>query len=127
MTPAVCQIPPEGWWCSREAGHEGPCAAREVVPPCYAKLIADLRAPLYWSAENGPDDSQLDISPRHASDALEIVVGALLAIKRVTRVCEGTSYDLIASYADNALKSGPQDGFWVHHPAAKDQNGDDDG
>jgi hypothetical protein len=22
-----CQIPPEGWSCSRESGHEGPCAA----------------------------------------------------------------------------------------------------
>lgn len=23
-----CRIPPAGWWCSREAGHDGPCAAR---------------------------------------------------------------------------------------------------
>jgi hypothetical protein len=23
-----CTVPPEGWWCSREPGHEGPCAAR---------------------------------------------------------------------------------------------------
>lgn len=23
-----CRVPPEGWWCSREPGHEGPCAAR---------------------------------------------------------------------------------------------------
>lgn len=22
-----CNIPPEGWWCSRDKGHEGPCAA----------------------------------------------------------------------------------------------------
>ncbi len=27
---ARCTIPPEGWWCSREAGHEEPCAARPV-------------------------------------------------------------------------------------------------
>jgi hypothetical protein len=26
----LCKIPPQGWWCSREAGHEGPCAARPV-------------------------------------------------------------------------------------------------
>ena len=26
-----CSRPPPGWWCSREQGHEGPCAAREVV------------------------------------------------------------------------------------------------
>lgn len=25
-----CRIPPEGWWCSRAAGHEGPCAARAI-------------------------------------------------------------------------------------------------
>jgi hypothetical protein len=25
-----CRIPPEGWWCSREPGHDGPCAARPV-------------------------------------------------------------------------------------------------
>jgi len=23
-----CMKPPVGWWCSRDAGHEGPCAAR---------------------------------------------------------------------------------------------------
>lgn len=26
-----CKIPPEGWWCSRESGHTGPCAARPTV------------------------------------------------------------------------------------------------
>jgi hypothetical protein len=25
----TCELPPPGWWCSREPGHEGPCAARE--------------------------------------------------------------------------------------------------
>jgi hypothetical protein len=23
-----CKLPPPGWWCSREPGHDGPCAAR---------------------------------------------------------------------------------------------------
>lgn len=27
---ARCKVPPEGWWCSREPGHDGPCAARPV-------------------------------------------------------------------------------------------------
>lgn len=26
-----CTIPPIGWWCSRDAGHEGPCAARAAL------------------------------------------------------------------------------------------------
>lgn len=28
----VCNRPPPGWWCSRESGHEGPCAARQTDP-----------------------------------------------------------------------------------------------
>ena len=27
-----CNIPPPGWVCSREPGHEGPCAARRETP-----------------------------------------------------------------------------------------------
>lgn len=27
-----CRVPPPGWSCSRQAGHEGPCAARPVSP-----------------------------------------------------------------------------------------------
>lgn len=26
----ACQIPPEGWFCSRIGGHDGPCAAHPV-------------------------------------------------------------------------------------------------
>lgn len=26
----VCQLPPRGWWCTRQPGHPGPCAA---LPP----------------------------------------------------------------------------------------------
>ena len=28
----MCEVPPEGWECSRHSGHEGPCAAYEVNP-----------------------------------------------------------------------------------------------
>jgi hypothetical protein len=28
----VCSVPPEGWVCSREPGHEGPCAAWTDFP-----------------------------------------------------------------------------------------------
>ncbi|MGY2320405.1 hypothetical protein [Pseudomonas azotoformans] len=28
----MCDVPPEGWECSRVSGHEGPCAAFEVAP-----------------------------------------------------------------------------------------------
>lgn len=29
--PNGCTVPPEGWWCSRQAGHNGPCAARAAL------------------------------------------------------------------------------------------------
>jgi hypothetical protein len=29
---SICTIPPAGWSCSREPGHEGPCAARLSRP-----------------------------------------------------------------------------------------------
>lgn len=25
---SFCDLAPEGWWCARDAGHDGPCAAR---------------------------------------------------------------------------------------------------
>jgi hypothetical protein len=31
-----CERPPEGWECSREPGHEGPCAARQIIAECPA-------------------------------------------------------------------------------------------
>ncbi len=35
-----CQSPPDGWYCTRDAGHSGPCAAHrldDVIP--LAKII----------------------------------------------------------------------------------------
>lgn len=29
----ACDVPPEGWWCSRRRGHKGPCAARPGKHP----------------------------------------------------------------------------------------------
>jgi hypothetical protein len=32
----LCPIPPKGWRCKREAGHEGPCAALPEIKKTYA-------------------------------------------------------------------------------------------
>jgi hypothetical protein len=29
-TEPHCELPPEGWWCSAEPGHDGPCPARRL-------------------------------------------------------------------------------------------------
>jgi len=34
-----CRLAPRGWWCSRTAGHRGPCAAR----PCWWNLTPFAR------------------------------------------------------------------------------------
>ena len=41
----ICTIPPAGWSCSREPGHEGPCAASCAFPyDEYAdKVLSNLR------------------------------------------------------------------------------------
>lgn len=36
-----CTIPPPGWWCSREPGHDGPCAARPRSSDAQAKVVPD--------------------------------------------------------------------------------------
>lgn len=37
----TCQIPPSGWRCTREAGHEGPCAALPSIRrPC--KIVVSV-------------------------------------------------------------------------------------
>lgn len=34
-----CERAPRGWWCSRDRGHDGPCAAH----PCWWNLRWQLR------------------------------------------------------------------------------------
>lgn len=31
LVPQICAIPPEGWYCTRAPGHEGPCAAHATL------------------------------------------------------------------------------------------------
>lgn len=37
--PEECELPPEGWECSREKGHDGPCAA-SMCDLCYKPNVA---------------------------------------------------------------------------------------
>lgn len=39
-----CKTPPDGWECSREAGHDGPCASRPKKPLKPARSQAELQA-----------------------------------------------------------------------------------
>lgn len=40
-----CKRPPDGWWCSRPEGHDGPCAARpDVAPHAADSMTSEGRA-----------------------------------------------------------------------------------
>lgn len=40
----TCGHAPEGWWCSRDVDHEGPCALRKVLPVLDEVEAAQLEA-----------------------------------------------------------------------------------
>lgn len=52
-----CSVPPEGWYCTRSPGHEGPCAALPVEKPKKSKehkiVCGKLPAPWRCSNESG--------------------------------------------------------------------------
>lgn len=39
-----CMVPPRGWVCTREPGHDGPCAAHPVDSDVAAEQIESLKA-----------------------------------------------------------------------------------
>jgi hypothetical protein len=71
---ARCTVPPAGWYCTREPGHDGPCAAHPVemtgwASPSLGRAYAEverLRANLAQHPESGIDEAL-----RRALDAIE--------------------------------------------------------
>jgi hypothetical protein len=64
-----CTIPPAGWGCSREAGHEGPCAARpspdthrgwEIRQGRWPEPAWMATGPNYDASYEGPEDGWVD-------------------------------------------------------------------
>lgn len=64
-----CTVPPAGWWCSRGAGHEGPCAARPD-----SEGEPDQR-PTCCEGRGG--DYQCPCRCHKASDTLRAQIGAI--------------------------------------------------
>lgn len=88
-----CEIPPAGWWCSRERGHEGPCAARPKNPAHV--LCAELYARF---------DDEPDFLGHEAAQLIEIMGEAIQKIHRYALAAEGTGYDLILSVTDPIIQ-----------------------
>lgn len=53
--PAKCELPPDGWYCTRMPGHEGPCAALSAAPVQAQEPIG--YAPRYLTERMAAGDS----------------------------------------------------------------------
>jgi hypothetical protein len=80
---ARCNVPPAGWYCTREAGHDGPCAAHPYEMTGWAspslgrayEEVERLRANLAQHPESGIDEAL-----RRALDAIEAADIELMGI-----------------------------------------------
>lgn len=70
-----CKIPPSGWCCTRDAGHEGPCAAYKLSDP--EGWASPILARAYFEIEKlrdslaQPSESGIDEALKRALDAVE--------------------------------------------------------
>jgi hypothetical protein len=42
MPDGRCMVPPPGWWCPRQPGHDGPCAAQPEDEGALARALLGL-------------------------------------------------------------------------------------
>ena len=69
---AVCNVPPQGWACTRTAGHDGPCAAIRSngwAAPALGRAYAEVEKLREQMAQN--TESGIDQSLRLALEAIE--------------------------------------------------------
>lgn len=92
----VCALPPTGWWCSRAAGHEGPCAARPVNP---AQQICDQ---LHSRFADEPDFLGME-----AASLIQEFGAAIQRVHRHALAAQGAGYDLILSVTDPLVNGWP--------------------
>ncbi len=87
---STCTIPPSGWKCSREPGHEGSCAASRIFPyDEYAdriinsgRLAGNLRLSWYGSPMSFYDISERELRRLLTEAWLEGMDYSLELIKR---------------------------------------------
>lgn len=74
--PEKCVVPPPGWRCSREAGHDGPCAAR---PTAAISAQAKRMTEAFRDTDNKRCSVNLALRIRGACKRNDLRVGQLLA------------------------------------------------
>lgn len=74
MADETCTLPPEGWYCTRGAGHDGPCAAHSDLssssrPPTMYDLAKRYVEAVEWNEEH-PEDAHSEAGVEMALDYL---------------------------------------------------------
>jgi ABC-type antimicrobial peptide transport system ATPase subunit len=79
MTEITCKVPPSGWYCTRPAGHAGPCAAwpEDHRPKKIARTVFDAVGELALAIK--PHHMDTDQRQRIAA-ALHVLVDHIIAI-----------------------------------------------
>ncbi len=68
MSDDKCQVPPEGWCCTRQPGHEGPCAA---LPDAAASQITMTAIRSNYIAEVGYDEAAGELHVRFLTSFID--------------------------------------------------------
>lgn len=100
MSTPHCSRPPAGWWCSRTADHDGPCAARPFEAhvagdgPFSAKDGALLRGLLSTAFERMSEtlldpEAAVAALPQDERDEHERAKRSVIAARRSAQAVEG--------------------------------------
>jgi hypothetical protein len=121
--PGACQVPPEGWHCTRAPGHEGPCAA--VPDPIVGSgcLSDGTRVPIrkafadaLWAQAEADDRRRREAMPDEAA-AIRQLFDAQHRLKElgwkdpVYAPKDGSPLDII-ELGSTGIHRGHYDGEW---------------
>lgn len=117
--PCGTRIAPEGWWCSRAAGHDGPCAARPNHPIGKSMMtVAEIRK---HAEEEAKGSGYKWIAPNHVLALLDAYERACLDAANVEVLGQAIGDEMVAAgVMENVGVTGPEllnvlQGFGQHY------------
>jgi hypothetical protein len=99
----ACTLPPAGWWCSRERGHDGPCAARRRLPGiCLRCGTIRVATPTRWTKADVVTPEENDAKVYRAPTLSYWTDAALRQIRRDRLVADAIAGLIQPTYEDRA-------------------------
>jgi hypothetical protein len=77
--PQACKIPPAGWYCTRAAGHDGPCAAVPQADPVVKQSLTTQADPVREEREK--DSERLDWLNEQVIDVIYLDDGRIIDVR----------------------------------------------